>query len=54
MSDTRRKCEGCEQGRHHECGLQTWCECECDPDECECEGCLFGENTDAGEAIDEE
>lgn len=23
-------CEACSQGRHWDCGMQTWCECECD------------------------
>lgn len=23
-------CEACEQGRHTQCGMQTWCECDCD------------------------
>lgn len=26
------KCEACDQGDHHNCGMQTWCECECDPE----------------------
>jgi hypothetical protein len=24
------KCEACERGDHHDCGMQTWCECDCD------------------------
>jgi hypothetical protein len=23
-------CEGCTNGQHFLCGMQTWCECECD------------------------
>jgi hypothetical protein len=23
------KCEACERGDCHECGMQTWCECDC-------------------------
>ena len=22
-------CEACDEGRHWDCGMQTWCECEC-------------------------
>ena len=25
-------CHACEEGRHADCGMQTWCECDCDPD----------------------
>jgi hypothetical protein len=24
-------CQACSEGRHWDCGLQTWCECDCDP-----------------------
>jgi hypothetical protein len=24
------KCEACERGDCHQCGMQTWCECDCD------------------------
>lgn len=23
-------CQACSEGRHGDCGMQTWCECECD------------------------
>ena len=23
-------CEGCSNGQHFLCGMQTWCQCECD------------------------
>lgn len=22
-------CEGCTDGRHWDCGMQTWCQCDC-------------------------
>lgn len=25
-------CQACEDGNHHLCGMQTWCECDCDPE----------------------
>ena len=25
----RRMCSACENGNHHLCGMQTWCECPC-------------------------
>ena len=25
-------CQACEEGRHEDCGMQTWCECDCDPE----------------------
>ena len=25
-------CNACEEGRHWECCMATWCECECDGD----------------------
>ena len=25
-----RMCTACEEGRHWDCGMQTWCECDCD------------------------
>ncbi len=25
------KCQACQEGRHWDCGLQTWCDCDCDP-----------------------
>jgi len=24
-------CQACNDGRHWDCGMQTWCECACDP-----------------------
>lgn len=24
-------CQACSEGRHWDCGLQTWCSCDCDP-----------------------
>ena len=24
------KCQACEEGRHHDCGMQTWCDCDCE------------------------
>lgn len=23
-------CQGCTEGQHFLCGMQTWCECDCD------------------------
>lgn len=50
------KCRACEDRRHWDCGMQTWCECDCDgeaidywgtPDDdiphsltCACETCV--------------
>ena len=28
-ADALRMCEACYEGRHWDCGMQTWCECEC-------------------------
>jgi hypothetical protein len=25
-------CQACSEGRHWDCGLQTWCACDCDPE----------------------
>lgn len=25
-------CQACEEGRHWDCGLQSWCDCDCDPE----------------------
>jgi hypothetical protein len=25
-------CEACAEGRHWQCGMQSWCDCDCDPD----------------------
>lgn len=25
-------CEGCTEGEHWRCGMQTWCACDCDPE----------------------
>lgn len=28
LPNARRMCQACEEGRHSQCGMQTWCECE--------------------------
>lgn len=30
-----RMCTACQEGRHWDCGMQSWCECDCDPETAE-------------------
>lgn len=30
-----RMCSACQEGRHWDCGMQSWCECDCDPEAAE-------------------
>ncbi len=48
-----RMCSACEDGEHHDCGLQTWCECECDPYSCTCRDCHYEPPDDDRDGTDE-
>ena len=48
-----RLCNACEDGEHHDCGLQTWCQCECDPDNCTCSDCYYEPPEDERDGHDE-
>lgn len=48
-----RMCQACSEGRHWDCGCQTWCECECDPTTAIMDAVIAGEEDPDAERCDQ-